>query len=150
MRKIKRTKHGDYELRVKFPVFRGYTIHIIIGDDIMRSIQARYPEHLESEEDQNTSAMTINAMENDTHIFLTESDIFKPYEIANILAHETWHAVRAMLLHIGSSVTGTDKTTNEVVAYHLGFTIERATRFIDEVIHDVRSRATKAAKRRNR
>ena len=94
--------------------------------------------------------MTIKAVENDTHIFLTESDIFRPYEIANILAHEVWHAVRAMLLHIGSSVTGTDETTNEVVAYHLGFTIERATQFIDGVIHDIRSRATKAAKRRNR
>ena len=67
MRKVKRTKYGDYELRVKFPVFRGYTIHIVIGEDLENSIQARYPEHLESEDDQHTSAMTIKAQERWAH-----------------------------------------------------------------------------------
>lgn len=42
---------------------------------------------------------------------------------AGTIAHESWHAVRRMLVHVGAELE------NEVVAYHLGHLVQQTTLF---------------------
>ncbi len=130
------TKHGDYETNISFPVFSGYTIHVVVGDCLKKSIAARYPE---SDHDlSNTDAMTFRAEGGHAHIFMQTDSLYTPYKCAGVLAHEVWHAVRTMLLYVG--VGGTQEgepLNNEVVAYHLGYVVEKATKFFEEVQYDI-------------
>ena len=129
---MKKSKHGDYQTIVRFPAFNGFKIFMIVTDCIVRSVIARYPE---SDPDRFSScpALTIRAETNSTHMFFHMDTLFKPYELAGNLAHESWHAVRNMLKWAGVDDCPFD---SEVVAYHLGFTVERATKFFQEVRND--------------
>ena len=49
--------------------------------------------------------------------------IIQPDANAGTIAHECWHCVRQMLLHMGATLD------NEVVAYHLGYVVNRVTDF---------------------
>ena len=115
MKKLRKTKHGDYEKDIIFPVFVGYRIHVVFTDDLRKSRIARYGDEGLSEE---AAAMHCIAKNGNAHlIFNTEK--------ANpgILAHESWHAIRGMLEWAGAELD------NEVVAYHLGYLFQHVFDF---------------------
>jgi|GEM_PF-1724323 hypothetical protein len=148
--KVKRTKFNDYEYRIKFPVFMNYTIHVVVCDSLSKAISERYKGcHPEIE---HILARTMIAASPDTHMFFKTESIFKPYELANVIAHESVHALRHMFeyVRVGRTEEGDFSFDNETEAYHLGYTVERATRFFEEVRNDIRTRAAKSSKRRNR
>ena len=116
MRSFKKTKHGDYEIKVRFPVFSGYTMFIIFSENLCASRMGRYGS-AGAAGDSDTGAFVALCSEG-CHIFL------KPYTSAGVVAHEAWHAVRALL--VWAEARDFD---NEVVAYHLGYLVNQITNF---------------------
>ena len=116
MRSFKKTKYGDYELRVKFPVFSNYTMFVVFSDDLCSARMQRYGDAGAGGES-DTGAFVSRCSEG-CHIF------FKPYAGAGIIAHEAHHAIRALL--VWADVKDFD---NEVVAYHLGYLVNQITNF---------------------
>jgi hypothetical protein len=149
---VKLTKHRDYETRIRFTVFSGYVIHFVISGDMHNSVRRRYPQYEWS--DGHADALTFHAEGGHGHVFMKLETFHKPYYAAGIISHEMWHAVRQMLFYVGVAGTHEDEPlNNEVVAYHLGFAVERATKFAQEVTRDHAKRRTKsttASKGRNR
>jgi hypothetical protein len=147
--KVKRTKFNDYEFKIKFPVFMNYTIHVVVCDNLSKAISERYKGY--HSDCEHILARTMIAESPDTHMFFKMESIFKPYEMANITAHESVHTVRHMFEYVRVGADGHEFSfDNETEAYHLGYTVERATRFFEEVRNDIRTRAAKSSKRRNR
>jgi hypothetical protein len=132
---MKKTKHGDYQVKIHFSVLSGYDIYIVITEDLEKSTKSRYP--YSSHSLMGTDAITYRAESGDGHIFMQLKTLYKPYYCAGILAHEAWHAVRDMLRYIGigglREIESEVPLENEIVAYHLGYTVERATKFFEEV-----------------
>lgn len=55
------------------------------------------------------------------------TDLFLPLDVTpDTIAHESWHAVRRMLLYCGAELD------NEVVAYHLGFFVRNINRRLEK------------------
>lgn len=52
--------------------------------------------------------------------------IVPPDASAGTVAHESWHAVRHMLLYVGCTLD------SELVAYHLGYLVGHVTKFLKE------------------
>ena len=42
MRNLKKTKYGDYQIAVRFPVFSGYKMFVVFSEDLCASRMARY------------------------------------------------------------------------------------------------------------
>ena len=140
---MNRTKCGDYQRKIRFRVFQDYTIWVVVSDDMHKSITARYGEdtayHIGT-----GLAMTVSSEQAACHIFIGNDTLYKPYEMAKVLAHESAHAIRHMFLWAG---VGLEPMDSETFSYHLGYTVERATKFFEEVRDDQYSR-TSSKKRR--
>jgi hypothetical protein len=120
MKNPKRSRYGDYELRIKFPVFSNYTMFVVFSNDLCASRMARYGSAGAGGES-DTGAF-VSLCSEGCHIFL------KPYASAGIVTHEAWHAVRALL--VWAEARDFD---NEVVAYHLGYLVNQITDFQNRV-----------------
>lgn len=112
---MKKTRFGDFRRTLVFPAFSRYKLHIVFTDDIGRSKKHRYgnDNHCEGAE-----AIHIPNEGGSSHI------IFRYTAGARIIAHESWHAVRSLLLWAGADLD------NEVVAYHLGYVVEEVHKFL--------------------
>ena len=116
MRNLKKTKYGDYQIAVRFPVFSGYKMFVVFSEDLCASRMARYGSAGAAGES-DTGAF-VSLCGEGCHIFL------KPWTSAGVVAHEAWHAVRALL--VWAEARDFD---NEVVAYHLGYLVNQITNF---------------------
>jgi hypothetical protein len=119
MRQIKKTRYGDYERVLRFPVFAGYQVHIIFTEDIGESRRKRYGSRGGSD---GAGALHSSAEGGHSHLF---------YRVgvgncnAGTIAHEAWHAVRAMLVDF----SGVTIMENEVTAYHIGYLVQAVVNF---------------------
>jgi hypothetical protein len=116
-RKVKRTKHGDYERVVKFPVWSGYQVHVIFTNDIAASRKARYGSAGASE---GARALHSSAEGGHSHLFFRIGN-----SPAGVISHESWHAIRCMMVDFG----GVTIMENEVTAYHLGYLTQEVVSF---------------------
>ena len=119
--KPKLSKHRDYERRVNFHVF-GFVVYVVFTEDIARSVNARYPDI-----DMQPTFDAIHCREKGnpySHIFLRLGHC-RP----GTVAHESWHAIRYLLENwVGSNLD------NETVAYHLGYLVDCAMSFRNDLI----------------
>ena len=104
---------------VEFPVFAGFIVHIEITKDIQKAIK-KYPgiASIAGPEDDETDGTTVYDGGQVCFIFL------KPNVSAGTIAHEAWHATRYMLKRVGA------KLDSEVVAYHLGYIVDKSYQFL--------------------
>lgn len=116
-----RTRHGDYELKVKFPVFSGYTIHVVLTSDLRASHVSRYGDGGLAD-DASTAAFYTSAGTGHSHLFCTKD------APAGILTHEAWHAIYGMFEWAGAELD------NESVAYHLGYLVDKIAQFQAKVL----------------
>jgi len=108
------------ELFLPFPVFSGYKITVVIAHDIKSA--AYYIADRDYLKDPNPGegceAFTISQpMGGYSIIYL------KPDAGMGTIAHESYHAVCAMMKMIGAA------EEHEIVAYHLGFLVDAITSF---------------------
>lgn len=111
---MKATRFGDYERVVKFPVFADYKIHVVVTDDLQKSWNARCEEEYD--------AADVEAMY--THVDGGSIIFFRKGASAGTIAHESWHAIRGMLLDAGAELD------DEIVAYHLTYLVDDAFYFV--------------------
>ena len=116
--KIKKTKFGDYERVVKFPVIVNYFVHVVFTDNIARSRKGRYGTEGAAE---GAAALSSVAANGHGHLF------FKPGNSEGIIAHEAWHAVYRMFEFAGAELD------NEMVAYHLSYLVDRIATFRQQI-----------------
>jgi hypothetical protein len=119
--KLKKTKHGDYEKKVTFPVFSGYAVRIVFTDDLPKSRISRYGNAGAAGEGDTNAMVSTNS--EGCHIF------FKPMARTGVIAHEAYHAVRRMLDWIGAR-----ECDEEVVAYHLTHLVDVIAVFQQRVL----------------
>jgi hypothetical protein len=111
---IKITRHGDYEKIVVFPIFADYKVRIVVTDDLQKSWDARIHDAYDAAD---TEAL-FGACDSGSALF------FHREATVGTIAHESWHAIRYMLLESGAELD------NEVVAYHLAYLVDRAFDFV--------------------
>lgn len=144
MSSVKKTKYDDYELKINFPIFSNWTIYIVIGETLTDSVHGRYGWNSAKRIPITADAYTMETEGLAGHCFFTYDLLERPmHKRMNPLVHECWHAVRHMLQGVGVSKEA-DELDNEVVAYHLGHTVERAAKFLEEVRND-RNKSTNQA-----
>lgn len=103
---------------VRFPVFVGYEVKIVITDDVVKSRKLR--DKILGEPYQYFE--TAHAM----HAWPLDGQgiswlFFKPDVEAGTIAHECWHCVRRLMKWLGSELE------NEIVAYHLAYLVQAVT-----------------------
>lgn len=101
--------------RVEIPTFH-WSIDIVVTRDVVG-----YAKHINwqgGDREATTSGMNLFFDEE-----LRSVIIIQPDASAGTIAHEAWHCVRRMLLHMGAGLD------NEVVAYHLGYLVNKMTDF---------------------
>jgi hypothetical protein len=110
---VRKTKHKDWEGVVRFDVWAGYAVHSVVGDSIAASYAGRFKD---TELTPGAAALHHRApyTGHDAYIFITYKT--EPGEIA----HEAYHAVRYMIEDWAHG-----EATNEVIAYHLGYLVDR-------------------------
>lgn len=125
---MKKTRHGDYEKTIRFPVFSNYQVKVVFTDDVAASKKARYGTDFDTS---NASAVHCHdETQGVSHI------IFDINRACNgTMAHESWHAIYAMMKWAGAGLE------NEVVAYHLGYLTQRVNDFFFYHIPTKRKRA---------
>lgn len=104
---------------VEFPVFSGYNVHVELTSDIKKSFKKyKYTRNLDVDLE-DTHAIVI-------HVEGTGlSMMFLPHNASvGTIAHESWHAVRRMMEHVGA------EQDNEVMGYHLGYLSQKIYNFI--------------------
>lgn len=140
MKHLRKTKYGDYHQAIRFSVFQDFVIWIVVTDDIHKSIAARYGENA-AHQVGISLGMTIRAEQAACHIFIGHNAIYEPCVMAKVIAHEASHAVRNMFIWAGVCIEPLD---SEINAYHLGYTVERATKFFQEVRDAQRKQAKRS------
>jgi len=116
MKSPKLTKYGDLELTVKFPVFSNYKMFVVFSADLCASRLNRYGDAGAGGELE--TAAFVSICSEGCHIFL------KPSAGGGLIAHESFHAIRAMFLW-----AGVEDFDNEIVAYHLGYLVDKIVKF---------------------
>jgi hypothetical protein len=110
---MKKTRHGDHEIRLRFPVFKNYSIWIIFTDDMVKSRMSRYSTAGAAGEE-GTMAF-VSSCSLGCHIFL------KTKAEAGIIAHEAYHTTMRLL-----NWAEAKDFDEEVIAYHLTYIVDRA------------------------
>lgn len=93
---------------VRFPAFR-YCVRITVASDMSEYLTRTGTDSC----DRCAPEAMHRCMDGESEI------IFRPFPSAGTVAHESWHAIRAMLLEAGCELD------NENVAYHLGFLVDQ-------------------------
>ena len=125
-----RTKHGDHELVVTFPVFSGYKVYVVLSDDLHKSNVSRFGTCGTAAEPC-VAAYYAPSELGHAHLF------YRKDVTAGLLAHEAWHAVYGMF-----DWAGVVDLDNETVAYHLGYLVDKIAVFQAKVL-GVKSKRTK-------
>lgn len=102
---------------IEFPVFCNYVVHVEIASDLHTAMQ-KYPatRNVPLHE---TEALCAHK-EDDSMSFI----FLRPNANAGTIAHEAYHVARRILKYMGCEVD------NESVAYHLGFIVNKITKFM--------------------
>ena len=106
---------------IKFPALGNYRIRIVVTKDVRKYMLtcSEFKDIAMDGEHADTYAITLHQVGNNlTYI------IFPFGASVGSIAHECWHAVRKMLLHLNA------KLDNEVVAYHLGYLVNQVYRIV--------------------
>jgi hypothetical protein len=103
---------------IEFPVFSDFIIHVETSNDFDKTLR-KYPciEHMQGN-NENCDAMTCHGCGPVIFIFL------KPNASVGTIAHESWHAIRAMFKTLDIDLD------SETVAYHLGYLVNQIFRFM--------------------
>jgi hypothetical protein len=129
---MKKTKHGDYEKLIKFPVWSNYKVEVIFTEDLLDSYFSRYGE----------AGLAGNPLTDALHT--TQSGIsqifYAPTAPARVISHESWHAIFAMF-----KWAGVENYDDETIAYHLGWLIGEITEFQNTVFEHLKSRTKEEA-----
>lgn len=107
------------ELFLPFSIF-GFTVRVFISDDILGTARYVADRDYLKEPDcgRGAEAFTASSPDNGySHIYL------RPNAAVGTIAHESYHAVCAMLKMIGSA------EEHEIVAYHLGYIVDAIAAF---------------------
>jgi hypothetical protein len=108
---------------IYFPVF-GYRIGVVFADDVNRTA-GYYFSGFEPEKGTYAFHFPFKG-ENRAMVFL-------PFKVdVNTIAHESYHAVRRMLQHVGVGLYETaelEQIDNETMSYHLGYVVGRIAVF---------------------
>lgn len=101
--------------RMEIPTFH-WSIDMVVTPDVVEYAKSRgWPGGVQEE---TTDGITLWFSKEQLSVI-----IIQPDASAGVIAHEAWHAVRRMLLHVGAELE------NEVVAYHLGYVVNHLTNF---------------------
>lgn len=107
--------------KIVFPVFSGYEVYVCISDDIVASRQKR--DGYFGEKFTGGDALGLHSYPlGSTGI----SWLFFPIIVRpGTVAHESWHCIFRMMSWVGADIE------NEVVAYHLGYLVEKVTKALE-------------------
>jgi len=123
---VKRSRYGDYDLKVVFPIFAHYTIHVVFTENLVKSRMDRYGDAGAAGSGQ-TQAMSSTATGGIGHLF------FPPLARAGVIAHEAWHGIYRLFEWAGVELE------NETIAYHLGYLVNQITQFQKKILSDPNS-----------
>jgi hypothetical protein len=121
-----------------FPVFRGYTVNIIFTNDVTAARAKRNDCLGISDFGYDVEAMHGTDGQGTSILFFQEA------ASAETIAHESWHAVHALMRWVGASLE------DEIVAYHLSYIVDQVVKFQNRGHNDRRRKHKAAGKRRNR
>jgi len=119
---MKKTKHGDYERTVCFPIWSDYEVKIVFCEDLGKARKARYGTSGASD---NATALHTQSVNGTSHLFFIIGNC-----PTGVVAHECWHAIKAMLIEWA----GVSDLDNETVAYHLGYLVQKVADFRNDLI----------------
>jgi hypothetical protein len=128
---MKKTRFGDYETRIKFPMYSNYTMFVVFTDNMVQSRMQRYGSAGAAGEC-DTNAM-VSTCDEGCHIF------FRTHARTGVIAHESFHAISKMLNWIG--VKNADE---EVIAYTLTYVVDAVAVFQQKVL-GVKSKRTRSS-----
>jgi hypothetical protein len=115
------TKHGDYERRVDFPIF-GFAVFVVFTEDIVKSIKVRYDQ---IQVRPSFEAMHCRELDNPfSHLFFKIGNA-----TSGTISHECFHVMRFLLDDWTNCGVG-----NELMAYHLGYMVDRVICFRNDLI----------------
>lgn len=109
----------EYEKIIEFPVF-GYWMHIIYTDDIQTS-REKHADQIGAMDEILMSS--IDGMHSNNKIKPDGWIFFTPESSTGTIAHEVFHSLWAMFKFYGA------KLENEIVAYHLGYMLDKIMDF---------------------
>jgi hypothetical protein len=121
---MKRTKLGDFEENIPIPTFL-YDICVVFtdADDLHKSVDSRTVvfKNSMSGAEQGARALHVTAMGKSFLFFrLGKNKAGEEWAAPDIIAHESYHAVNAMLM----KWAGVRTMDEEVVAYHLSYIVK--------------------------
>lgn len=107
-------------MTVRFPVFMNYRIVVIVTNDKDRTYKKIIKgTNLPPESDFDALHVWVGSR-------ATSYLIFQPDANPGTISHECWHAVRYVLVDFMGA-----KVDNEIVAYHLGYLVNRVYPFVN-------------------
>jgi len=118
---MRQTCHGDYERRVRFSTISDYDVKIVFCLDLGEARKARYGTTGSSD---NARGLHTKAVGGISHLFFKLGDC-----PTGVVAHECWHAIHAMF-----EWAGVRDFENELVAYHLGYLVQKVADFRNALI----------------
>ena len=107
------SKANSYNLA--FPVFAGYLVTVVFTKNVRKALKL-----LGGKGSKNVGACHVTKTNEPGHAWL----IFSPNPDPDVIAHECWHCVYALLKYAGA------KVEDEVVAYHLGYADGKVHEFL--------------------
>lgn len=119
---MKRTKYGDFQENIPIPTFL-YEVTVVFTDDLQKSIDARTVVFKNSMSGAEQGARAFHVMaEGKSFLFyrIGKNKFGEDWAAPEIIAHEAYHAVNAMLVRWA----GVKTMDEEVVAYHLTYMIK--------------------------
>lgn len=116
---MKKSRHGDYQKILSYPVFQGYYVHVVFTDNLKKSAASRFVKGTEfSAKMDAAEAIHLPSSHGRSLVLL-------PYKASpGTIAHEAYHAIRYMLKEYAGV-----KLDNEIVAYHLGHLVDEIHKF---------------------
>ena len=125
---VKLTKYKDYATWVTFPVLAKFKVRVILTENLANSAGQRIGG---CSLDGSADAACYNTKNGWSYMFLN------PQADEGTIAHESWHIIFEIMDYVGA------KIENEVVAYHLGYLINKIHTFKKEVSHAQKANDTR-------
>ena len=123
MRKLKKTRHGDYETKVVIEALARYRVRIIIAEDMRKAWDARFPtKRLVIGPDCGAFHHTFD--DGESRLFFLIGDCQ-----TGTIAHECMHAIYAMLEFINAGFK-----EEEFITYHLDYLVQTVQNFKHQLI----------------
>lgn len=113
---MKKTKYGDWEKIITFPIYSEFQVHMIFTEDVDDSYLNRYG--VPRNGTVGCDALVKTAVGGHCHMFFTHG------VSVGTMAHEAWHVVYSMFNYVGADIDD-----NENAAYHLGYIVDAVYEF---------------------